>query len=81
MSFRVIITENSIKARGEATELLAGLSLYIEALRGNDIPDDIINFAIKLGFENKEDRSTNVINNLSNLPEEKLKELLDKLFD
>lgn len=60
MEFKVEITDEHIKMAGKGGGLLAGLSLYVIALRENGIDEEVITGAFAVGMEkdiNQEDNS------------------------
>lgn len=55
MSFRVVITDDYTEMKGTRSEILAGLSCYIQALIANNTPRYMIDEAIKCGFMSDEE--------------------------
>ena len=88
MKYKAVITEDSISIEGRPDEILAGLAMYVRALRENDISEKIIRQVLELGLEKKEEkRVETVLNNekvkvqkfdLNNMSKEEAKDLIEK---
>lgn len=87
MKFKVEITDSYLKMAGTNYEMLAGLVMYIKALKTNNIPIDMIKEVIALALTEKNlnnyyDNSffKNIEIDLSKANSEELKKMLDKEF-
>lgn len=87
MKFKVEITDSYLKMAGTNYEMLAGLVMYIKALKTNNIPIDFIKEVIALALTEKNlnnyyDNSffKNIEIDLSKTNSEELKKMLDKEF-
>lgn len=87
MKFKVEITDSYLKMAGTNDEMLAGLVMYIKALKTNNIPIDLIKEVIALALTEKNlnnyyDNSffKNIEIDLSKANSEELKKMLDKEF-
>lgn len=87
MKFKVEITDSYLKMAGTNYEMLAGLVMYIKALKTNNIPIDMIKEVIALALTEKNlnnyyDNSffKNIEIDLSKTNSEELKKMLDKEF-
>lgn len=89
MSFKAEITENYTKIEGKTDEVLAGLAMYVRALRKNNIPETLIKGTMDIALEDfrKENKVETIIDNenikiqkldLNGLSKEEAKELIDK---
>lgn len=87
MKFKVEITDSYLKMAGTNYEMLAGLVMYIKALKTNNIPIDMIKEVIALALTEKNlnnyyDNSffKNIEIDLSKTNSEELNKMLDKEF-
>jgi hypothetical protein len=47
--------ENNVTCRGLTSTLLAELSMIVKAMKDNDIPEEMINYAVQLGCGKKDE--------------------------
>lgn len=52
--FKVIIDENKTVMQGTTLEILAGLACYVEALKNNNVPNELIRKVVELGLKDEE---------------------------
>lgn len=89
MSFKAEITENHTKIEGKINEVLAGLAMYVRALRKNNISETLIKGTMDIALEDfrKENKVETIIDNenikiqkfdLNGLSKEEARELIDK---
>lgn len=89
MKFKAEITKKHTKIQGETDEVLAGLGMYVRALRKNNISERLIKETINMVLEDfkKENKVETIVDNdkvkiqkfdLNGLSEEKVRELFDK---
>lgn len=89
MSFKAEITENYTKIEGKTDEVLAGLAMYVRALRKNNISEALIKGTMDIALEDfrKENKVETIIDNenikiqkldLNGLSKEEARELIDK---
>lgn len=57
MSFKAEITENYTIIEGKADEILAGLAMYVIALRRNNISEKVIKGTIDIALEDFKDEN------------------------
>lgn len=89
MNFKAEITEKCTKIQGETDEVLAGLGMYVRALRKNNISERLIKETINMVLDDfkKENKVETIVDNdkvkiqkfdLNELSKEEVKELFDK---
>ena len=89
MSFKAEITENHTKIERKINEVLAGLAMYVRALRKNNISETLIKGTMDIALEDfrKENKVETIIDNenikiqkfdLNGLSKEEARELIDK---
>lgn len=89
MNFKAEITEKYIKIQGETDEVLAGLGMYVRALRKNNISERLIKETINMVLDDfkKESKVETIVDNdkvkiqkfdLNGLSKEEVRELFDK---
>ena len=60
--------EASTEIKGDIPSVITALTAFIKELKGANVPEEIIEYAVKLGLGQKEET-------------EKMKEILRKIFD
>lgn len=89
MNFKAEITEKYTKIQGETDEVLAGLGMYVRALRKNNISERLIKETINMVLDDfkKESKVETIVDNdkvkirkfdLNGLSKEEVRELFDK---
>lgn len=88
MKFRAVITEEYTEITGKTNEILAGLVMYVRALRKQNISEKVIREVIDLALKNREEkRAETILDNekvkiqkfdLNSMSKEEAKDLIEK---
>lgn len=65
--------EVSTEIKGDMPSILAALATFVEDLKDLNVPKEIIEYAVKLGLEQKEETEK--------MKEKNIEEILRKIFD
>lgn len=86
--FKAVITEKCTKIEGKIDEILAGLAMYIRALKENDISEKIIREVVNIALkDSKKNKVETILDNdkmkvqkfdLNGLSKEEAEEILKK---